>query len=122
MKQLLCAVALMVAASAASAQSAPPSETVKQLAPTGVLRAAINYGNSVLAQRGTDGLRGVSVDLSRELAKRLGVDVVLTPFDAAGKAFAAAKENQVDILFVAIEPVRAAEVDFTPPYVFIDGA
>jgi polar amino acid transport system substrate-binding protein len=121
MKRMVCAAALLLAAHAACAQSAPP-EAVRQLAPTGVLRAAINYGNSVLAQRGPDGARGVSVDLSRELAKRLGVDVLFAPFDAAGKAFAAAKENKVDVLFVAIEPVRAAEVDFTPPYVLIDGA
>src|SRR5438270_11798078 len=107
MKRILCAAALMFAAHAAFAQSAPSPDAVKQLAPTGVLRAAINYGNSVLAQRAPDGLRGVSVDLARALAKRLGVDVVLVPFDAAGKAFAAAKGNEVDILFVAIEPVRA---------------
>ncbi len=43
-------------------------------------------------------------------------------FTAAGKAFEAAKANTVDVLFVAIEPVRAAEVEFTPPYVLIEGA
>jgi polar amino acid transport system substrate-binding protein len=122
MKHMVCAAVLVFAAHAAFAQSAPSADAVKQFAPTGALRAAINYGNSVLAQRGPDGSRGVSVDLARELAKRLGVDVLFVPFDAAGKAFAAAKENQVDVLFVAIEPVRAAEVDFTPPYVLIDGA
>lgn len=122
MKSLACAAALVFAAHAALAQGAPP-EAVKELAPTGTLRAAINYGNGVLAQKGADGEpRGVSVDLSRELAKRLGVPVTLITFTAAGKAFEAAKENTVDILFVAIEPVRAAEVEFTPPYVLIEGA
>jgi len=123
MKRMIGAAALMFAAHAAFAQSAPPPEAVKQFTPTGALRAAINFGNSVLAQKGADGTpQGVSADLARALAKRLGVDIVLVPFDAAGKAFAAAKENKVDVLFVAIEPVRAAEVDFTPPYVLIDGA
>ena len=78
---------------------------------------------SVLAQKGPDGEpRGVSADLSRELAKRLGVPLEFVTFTAAGKAFEAAKENKIDVLFVAIEPVRAAEVEFTPPYVLIEGA
>src|SRR6187551_327075 len=116
------AAALVFAAHAAFAQSAPP-EAVKELAPTGTLRAAINYGNGVLAHKGPDGEpRGVSADLSRELAKRLGVPLEFIAFTAAGKAFEAAKENKVDVLFVAIEPVRAAEVEFTPPYVLIEGA
>ena len=122
MKFVYAAAALVFAAHAACAQSAPSPDVVKSLAPNGTLRAAINFGNGVLAQRASDGPRGVSVDLSRELAKRLGVPVEFVTFDAAGKAFAAAKENKVDVLFVAIEPVRAAEVDFTPPYVLIDGA
>ena len=115
-----CAAALMFAAHAACAQSAPP-EAVKELAPTGTLRAAINYGNGVLAQKGADGPQGVSADLSRELARRLGVPLAFVTFEAAGKAFEAAKANAVDVLFVAIEPVRAADVDFSPPYVLIEG-
>jgi polar amino acid transport system substrate-binding protein len=90
------------------------------LAPTGKLRAAINYGNQVLAQKGADGPQGVSADLSRELAKRLGVPLEFVTFDAAGKAFEAAKNNSVDILFIAIDPARA-DVEFTPPYVLIEG-
>jgi polar amino acid transport system substrate-binding protein len=101
----------------------PGSSVVRELAPSGKLRAAINYGNGVLAQKGPDGdPRGVSADLSRELAKRLGVPLEYLTFAAAGKAFEAAKENKVDVLFVAIEPVRAADVEFTPPYVLIEGA
>ena len=42
-------------------------------------------------------------------------------FKAAGKAFEAAKENEIDVMFIAIEPVRAAEIEFTPPYVLIEG-
>ena len=77
----------------------------------------------MLAQKGPDGEpRGVSADLSRELAKRLGVPLEVVTFTAAGKAFEAAKENKIDVLFVAIEPVRAAEIEFTPPYVLIEGA
>jgi polar amino acid transport system substrate-binding protein len=117
----LVIAAVLLSAQAAFAQ-APSPDVLKDLAPAGKLRAAINYGNGVLAQKGADGTpRGVSADLSRELAKRLGVPVELVTFEAAGKAFEAAKANAIDVLFVAIEPVRAAEIEFTPPYVLIEG-
>ena len=97
------------------------SELVKEFAPTGRLCAAINQGNSVLAQKGPNGeALGVTVELARELAKRLGVPVDLVIFDGAGKAFDALKSS-LDIGFLAIEPVRAAEVDFTAAYVQIEG-
>ena len=103
--------------------SAIASEAVSELAPQGRLRAAINFGNSVLAQRDeTSGaVGGVTIDLACELARRLDVPVDLVPFEAAGKVFEALPTDVWDIAFLAIEPVRAAEIDFTPPYVFIEG-
>jgi polar amino acid transport system substrate-binding protein len=98
-----------------------PSEVVKELAPTGKLRAAINLGNSVLAQGTPQDTRGITVDLARELAARTGLPLELIPFEAAGKVFEANKSGAWDIAFMAIEPVRAAEVDFSSPYVFIEG-
>ena len=116
------ALVLMAATLHASAQSAVPPDVLKDLAPTGKLRAAINFGNGVLAQKGKDGgPQGVTADLSRELAKRLGVEVSFVTFEAAGKVFEAAKAGSWDIGFVAIEPVRAADIEFTAPYLFIDG-
>lgn len=92
------------------------------LAPTGRLRAAINLGNPVLAQRGADGaLGGVSVELARALAAGLGVEAALEPFDTAGAAFAALRDGACDVGFLAIDPARAAELDFTAPYVVIEG-
>ena len=106
----------------AFAQPAPPPDALRELAPTGKLRAAINFGNGVLAQRGPSGEpRGISADLSTELAKRLGVPVEFITREAAGKVFEALSENIVDVGFIAIEPARATQVEFTPPYVLIDG-
>ena len=103
--------------------STVPPDVVKNLAPTGKLRAAINLGNPVLAQKdpASGEPKGVTADLARELAKRAGVPLEFVTFDAAGKVFDALKTGAWDIAFLAIEPVRAAEIDFTAPYVIIEG-
>ena len=108
---------------AASAVGAAPGDAVKDLAPSGRLRAAINFGNSVLAQKdpATGEPRGVSVALARELGRQLGVPVDLVPFNEAGQVFEAAKTGAWDVAFLAIDPVRAAEIGFTAAYVVIEG-
>jgi polar amino acid transport system substrate-binding protein len=131
-KSVCAAMMIAVGAVAASAQSTDPSQkgstvstvpsdVVKDLAPTGKLRAAINLGNIVLAQGTPQEPRGITVDLARELAKRLGVPLEMATYDAAGKVFEALKAGTWDIAFLAIEPVRAAEIAFTAPYVLIEG-
>lgn len=99
------------------------SEVVHQLAPEGRLRVAINLGNIVLAQTdpSTGQPCGVTVTLARELGARLGVDIDLVRFDAAGKVFDALKAGELDIIFLAIDPVRAQEISFSPPYALIEG-
>jgi polar amino acid transport system substrate-binding protein len=97
---------------------------VTELAPTGRLRAAINFGNPILATKdaATGAAQGVSVDLARELGQRLGVPVELVTFPGAGKVVEAVKAALVDMAFVAIDPVRGADMLQTPPYVIIEGA
>lgn len=91
------------------------------LAPTGVLRASINLGNPVLARGTPASPAGVTVDLAREVGRRLGVGVELLCFTAARDSFAALTGGRADLGFLAIEPARAAEVAFTEPYVLIEG-
>ncbi len=123
---LFAALGLISACTTSAVSSFTASSAVAptaELAPTGKLRAAINFGNPILASKNSTGEpRGVSVDLARELGKRLGVPVELVLFDAAGKAVEAIKTAQVDIAFVAIDPVRGADMLQTPPYVIIEGA
>lgn len=104
--------------------STPLPAVVAELAPTGTLRAAINFGNPILATRdaATGEARGVSVDLSRELAKRLGVPVELVTFTAAGQVVEGLKASAWDVAYVAIDPARAVDMDYTAPYVQIEGA
>ncbi len=94
------------------------------LAPGGTLRAAINFGNPVLAQRDPAGglPRGVSADLARELARRLNLPLEYVPFDGAGFVPPAGAAGQWDISFLAIDPKRAEGIDFTAAYVVIEGA
>jgi polar amino acid transport system substrate-binding protein len=89
---------------------------VSDLAPVGVLRVAINLGNTVLAQGTAAAPAGVTVDIARELGARLAVPVRLLCFDAARQSLEAMAKGDADICFLAIEPARAAEVAFTAPY------
>jgi polar amino acid transport system substrate-binding protein len=112
-----------VVLSGCAAAPDPRAGAIAELTSTGKLRAAINLGNPILASRGPDGApQGVSVDLAREAARRLGVALELVPFPSAGSVVEAVKARQVDLAFVAIDPVRGADTDYTAPYVVIEGA
>src|SRR5262245_34602169 len=104
MLRIVCAALAFLSAPAAaqtpkgSSVNSVPADVLQDLAPTGQLRAALNYGNGVLVQRGPGEQepKGVSPDLARELAKRLGVPVVFVGFEAAGKVFEALKAPDTD--------------------------
>ena len=109
--------------SARAQQGAVPADVIEGAGADRQAARRINLGNSVLAQKSASGeLGGISVDLARELGKRLGVPVELVEFQAAGRSFEAMGKGQIDVAFFAIEPKRAAEVTFSPPYAVIDGA
>lgn len=93
----------------------------EDLTPSGVLRAAINLGNPVLAQGTPDTPSGITVDIAREVGRRLGVAVELLCFDAARKSYEAMTSGRADLCFLAVDPAREAEVAFSAPYVVIEG-
>lgn len=97
---------------------------IQALAPEGKLRAVINLGNPILAQRDaqTGAPVGVSVDLSMELARRLGVEPELVVVEKAADSVAAVTEGRADVGFFAIDPARGAGIAFTAPYLLIEGA
>jgi polar amino acid transport system substrate-binding protein len=100
-----------------------PDTVRSAFAPKGKLRASINLGNPILANRNpqTGEPGGVSVDLARALAERLGVEIELVVFDTAGKSVEAVSDERADIGFFAIDPLRGASIAFTAPYVLIEG-
>lgn len=96
---------------------------ITAFAPHGTLRATINLGNPILANRNgaTGEPEGVSVDLARGFAERLGVKLALVVFETARKSVEAVTANQADIGFFAIDPLRGEGIAFTPAYVLIEG-
>jgi polar amino acid transport system substrate-binding protein len=122
-RRTFCAAGAAALAGCPSNPAAPTAAARAELGASGALRAAINFGNPILATRGEGGQpRGVSVDLAQEAGRRLGLPVELVTFTSAGNVVEAVKERKVDLAFVAIDPVRAADMEYTAPYVIIEGA
>jgi polar amino acid transport system substrate-binding protein len=96
---------------------------VEEFAPTGSLRASLNLGNPVLARSRTSPEKpaGVTIDLARQFALEIGVGVAFLEFDTAARSVEALTEKRADIGFMAIDPLRAAGIHFTPAYVQIEG-
>jgi len=107
LRRLLAGFLLLGAQAGWAVTDGPAPALVRVLAPSGRLRVAINLGNPVLAQRGSAGLRGVSVALARELGRRLNLAVELIPFDAAGQVTDALAQGAWDLAFLAIRQALA---------------
>jgi polar amino acid transport system substrate-binding protein len=92
------------------------------LAPSGTLRAGINYANFILATKdpASGESRGVAIDLTRELGRRLGVPVELIPYDSVAAMVDAATAGAWDIAFLGIDPAREGEISFTAAYLEIE--
>jgi polar amino acid transport system substrate-binding protein len=97
---------------------------VSAFAPRGALRASINLGNPILASRdaASGDPAGVSADLAREFARRLGVTVDLVAFGNAAASVDAVRSEEADIGFFAVDPARSDGLAFTAPYVLIEGS
>ncbi len=98
--------------------------TLKSFAPTGTLRVGINLGNPVLANEDTSTkkLSGVTIDIANEIGKRINLPVKLIPFKTAASTVDGVKSGEIDMVFVAIDPVRGADISYTPAYIQIEGA
>src|SRR5262249_9101725 len=108
---------LLTGVSAVGAQSGASAA-----APTGLLRVALNVGNPVLAVKdtATGEVRGVSVDLGRALAAKLGVPVALIEYPTVAHIVEVARAGLWNIAFLAVDPARPGDTDFTPPYMEVE--
>jgi polar amino acid transport system substrate-binding protein len=103
-------------------QPALADRAAQALATKGRLRAAINLGNPILANRSAASQPfGVSVDLATRLAAELGLPLELVVYDAAGKSVEGVARSDADFGFFAVDPLRGADIAFTAPYVLIEG-
>lgn len=88
------------------------------LAPTGTLRAVFLRTNPVQGRvdAKTGEVSGPAVDLTRELGRQLGVPVSITGVPGGRELIDSVKNHTADIGFLAFDPTRATEVDFSQVY------
>jgi polar amino acid transport system substrate-binding protein len=100
----------------------PSQQVVAELAPTGVLRAAINMGNFLLVtgKAPSGDPSGVSADIAAAIAARLGVPVKYVPYAKPGEIADDAEKGLWDIGNIGAEPQRAAVINFTAAYCEIE--
>ncbi|WP_291296341.1 transporter substrate-binding domain-containing protein [Elioraea sp.] len=97
-------------------------DVIAQLAPSGTLRAGINMSNFLLvSSRGPAGEpEGVSPDMARAIAGRLGVPLALVPYPMPGELADAVGTGAWDIGLIGAEPQRAEKIAFTAAYAEIE--
>jgi len=110
------AVVMLSLLSGCATSPTVPEAARLELAPTGKLRAGMNLGNALFTTQdvATGELRGVSVDVMRELASRLGVPVEFVVHATPGDVADAAGTGTWDVAILAIEQTRAEKIAFSP--------
>ena len=100
----------------------PSAEERQALAPNGPLRVGVYPGSptSLVTDRGTGEAKGVTHDLGKALAERLGVAFELVEMPTLAELLVAVKSGAVDFTGTNASPSRAAEMDFTPTVLEIE--
>jgi polar amino acid transport system substrate-binding protein len=97
------------------------SDAAARLAPTGELRAALIASNPVLVTRTADGvLGGVSVELARAFAAKLGVPTRLIPYDNPARYNESLGKDAWDIGLAARDPSRGEHLAFSEVFMEVD--
>jgi polar amino acid transport system substrate-binding protein len=113
--------ALVGAVAAFPVSASAESETVTMLGPKGELRAALIMSNPVLVTRGAEGeLRGVSVELARALAAKLGLRIRLIPYENPARYNESLGKDEWDIGLAARDPSRAEHLAFSDVFMEVD--
>lgn len=92
-----------------------------ETATAGVARIGINFGNALLTGRDAAGRPiGIAVELAQALAARAGLTLEIVPYDAAGRMADGARDGSWDAAFLAVDPERAQDIEFTAPYLEVE--
>lgn len=70
--------------------------------------------------RVTGELAGIAVELAHALASDLGMSARLIEFPAPPQVVAALRDGECEVAFLGIDPVRGADVDYSPPLMRAD--
>ena len=102
--------------------STPPTAVRQALAPTGTLRVAVYPGSptSMVADAPDAERRGLTVDIGRELARRLGVPLEFKVYPRVAEVVAALGRGEADVTITNATPERAKVLDFAPPLVALE--
>jgi polar amino acid transport system substrate-binding protein len=116
--------AALVLATVAAAASAADDPRVADLVKARAVRVALDVANPLLAARNpiTSDYQGLTVGVANALAARIGVAVRLLPYTEPPEIIDALRDKALDAGFLAIDPARAAVVDFSPAIVEVDNA
>jgi polar amino acid transport system substrate-binding protein len=111
-------VACLFAARAEQARDPRVADIVQ----SGKLRIALGLGSPVLAIKDPKSgeVRGPALDLGRELATKIGVQVEPVEYPRPGAILQGVQNNEWDVTFLVAAPARSAEADFSPPYMQTD--
>lgn len=106
----------------AGVETAPSLEERQVLAPTGKLRVGFLSNSALYAKKDpvSGELKGVAVDLGRELARRIGVPFEAVGYSAMSEQLAGAKSGEWDVAMMAINPQRTLLVEFSAPYMEVE--
>ena len=118
----LLAIAVAMLVGCAGNPLAPTPEARQALAPTGTLRVGMYPGSptSMIRDPKTGEIKGVTLELGQELARRLGVPFEAVVFQRPAEVVEGVKSGNADIAFTNASPARAKDIDFTPPLLDIE--
>lgn len=119
---VLAATFTLVLVSGCAASPDAPTQVRNALAPTGELRVGLILDNPALVTKdaASGELRGVAVDLGKNLAMRLGVTFEAVGYPGVAKLVESAKANEWDVAFLAFDPARTSEMGFSAPYMEVE--
>jgi polar amino acid transport system substrate-binding protein len=121
-RSILALLAAACLAACAGPPAAPGPREAQILAPAGKLRVGVYPGSptSLVKDSATGEARGLSVEIGKELARRLGVPYEQTEFPRVAAVLDALKAGHVDVTITNATPARAAEMNFTAPLVDLE--
>jgi polar amino acid transport system substrate-binding protein len=118
---IFLSAAILSSSLAISSARSESDARVADLLKSGKIRAGLAVAPIMATKDTTTGeLRGVAVDLARELAAQIGGELVQVVYARPGAVMEGLKSNAWDLAFLGIDASRAAEADFTSAYLEVD--